>query len=66
MRKVEQIERAVRQLPEQELATFRAWFNEYDAPRWDEQCEADAQSGRLDAAADAALAEDAAGRSRPL
>jgi hypothetical protein len=66
MSKIEQIERDVRQLSEQELATFRAWFSEYDAARWDEQFEADAQSGRLDAVVEAALADHAAGRSRPL
>ncbi len=66
MSKVEQIERDVRKLSDQEFATFRAWFSEYDAARWDEQFEMDAQSGRLDAAADAALADHAAGRSRPL
>lgn len=66
MSKVEEIERDVRQRSEQELATFRAWFSEYDAARWDEQFEADAQGGRLDAVADAALTDHAAGRSRPL
>ncbi len=66
MSKVKQIERDVRQLSEQELATFRAWFSEYDAARWDEQFEADAQTGRLDVAAKAALADHAAVRSRPL
>lgn len=66
MSKVEQIERDVRKLSDQEFATFRAWFSEYDAARWDEQFEMDAQSGRLDAAADAALADHAARRSRPL
>jgi hypothetical protein len=64
--KVEQIERDVRQLSEQELAKFRAWFSEFDAARWDEQFEADAKNGRLDAVAEAALADHAAGRSRPL
>lgn len=66
MSKVEELERDVRQLSEQELAAFRAWFSEYDAARWDEQFEADAQSGRLDSVADSALADHAAGRSRPL
>lgn len=66
MSKVEEIERDVRQLSEQELTAFRAWFSEYDAARWDHQFEADAQSGRLDTVADAALADHAAGRSRPL
>lgn len=66
MSKVEQIEREVRELSAQELATFRAWFSDYDAARWDEQFDADAKDGRLDAVADAALADHAAGRSRPL
>lgn len=66
MTKVEQIEQEVRRLSERELASFRAWFSEFDAAGWDQQFEADATAGRLDARADAALADHAAGRSRPL
>lgn len=64
MTKVEKIEQEVRQLSERELASFRAWFSEFDAASWDKQLEADANAGRLDAFADAALADHAAGRSR--
>ena len=66
MTKVEKIEQEVRQLSERELASFRAWFSEFDAAAWDRQVEADVAGGRLDAMADAALADHAAGRSRRL
>lgn len=66
MTKVEKIEQEVRQLSERELASFRAWFSDFDAASWDRQLEADASAGRLDALADAALADHAAGRSRKL
>jgi hypothetical protein len=64
--KVEQIEQDVRQLSERELASFRAWFSEFDAASWDRQFEADANAGRLDALADAAIADHVVGRSRTL
>lgn len=66
MTKVEQLEQDVRQLSVRELASFRAWFSEFDARSWDQQFEADVSAGRLDALADAALADHVAGRSRTL
>jgi hypothetical protein len=66
MTKVEKIEQEVRQLSARELASFRAWFSELDAANWDQQFEADVSAGRLDALADAALADHAVGRSRKL
>jgi hypothetical protein len=66
MTNVEKIEQEVRQLSEPELAAFRAWFNEFDAASWDQRFESDVAAGRLDALADAALSEHAAGRSRAL
>lgn len=66
MTKVEKIEQEVRQLSARELASFRAWFSEFDAASWDQQFEADVSAGRLDALADAALADHEAGRSRKL
>ena len=66
MTNVEKIEQEVRQLSERELASFRAWFSEFDAASWDRQIESDVAGGRLDALADASLAEHAAGRSRKL
>jgi hypothetical protein len=66
MSTVTEIERAVSDLPPEELARFREWFLEFDARAWDEQIERDVAAGRLDALGDAALAEFRAGRSRPL
>jgi hypothetical protein len=48
MSTIEQLENGVRQLSDEELATFRAWFAEFDAEQWDRQFEADVSAGRLD------------------
>jgi hypothetical protein len=45
---ITELEQAVTQLSEEELARFREWFEEYDAAMWDKQIEEDAKSGRLD------------------
>ena len=45
---------------------FREWFLTYDAEEWDQQIEADVQSGKLDALADAAIADHKAGRTQEL
>ena len=52
---VEEIERAVRQLSDDELTQFRTWFAEFDAEVWDRQFEADVADGRLDSLAEKAL-----------
>ena len=48
MSEIKQIERAVTELPPEELAEFRNWFLEYDAEIWDRQIEEDVKSGKLD------------------
>jgi hypothetical protein len=48
MTKVEQLTQEMRQLSRAELMAFREWFRTYDAEAWDEQIEADVQSGKLD------------------
>ena len=53
MTKVEKLEREIRSLTANELATFREWFASFDAAAWDAQLEADAKAGKLDALADA-------------
>lgn len=52
---VEEIERAVSQLSDEDLAQFRTWFAEFDAANWDRQFEADVAIGRLDTLAEKAL-----------
>jgi len=66
MTTAEDIERAVEQLPPQELARFRVWFEAFDANRFDLAIERDANAGRLDAFAEEALAAYRAGQSRDL
>lgn len=55
MTTVLEIEEAVAHLPKPDLSKFRAWFNEFDAVTWDQEFEADVQSGKLDWLADQAL-----------
>lgn len=48
MTRIEEIEKAVAELPEEDLAKFRAWFEEFDARLFDEKIERDAKAGKLD------------------
>jgi hypothetical protein len=66
MTTTEDIEKAVEQLPPRELARFRAWFEEFDAARFDTAIEKDARAGKLEALAEEALTAHHAGRSREL
>jgi hypothetical protein len=66
MSTITEIERAVEQLPPDELARFRAWFAEFDAVLWDRQFENDAAGGRLDALADEALSDLRQGQATDL
>ena len=62
MSTLEEIEDAVWRLPSEELARFRAWFDELEAAAWDRQIEEDAAAGWLDALADEALNDLREGR----
>lgn len=66
MTTVEDIERAIEKLPGQDLAKLRDWFDAFEAERFDRRIEADAASGKLDALAQAALAEARKGPPRGL
>ena len=48
MTTIEEIEKAVAELTPEQLATFRAWFDELQARMFDEQIERDAKDGKLD------------------
>ena len=61
---VEELEKLITQLPQDQLRKFRAWYEKFDSNAWDEQIEKDAASGKLDALAEAAIAEHQAGRSK--
>ena len=66
MTKLDRIEKDVAELSPAELERFRAWFEAFDAERWDRQLERDAASGALDSLADRALEDHRAGRSKSL
>ena len=44
---VAEIQQAVQSLPEEELAVFSSWFDQYEEERWDRQLEGDQKSGPL-------------------
>ena len=62
MTTVEDIEKAITKLSREQLATFRAWFEEFQERAFDEQIERDAKAGKLDALAAKARANHRAGR----
>ena len=66
VRTVEDIEKAITQLPQNQLQQFRAWYEKFDLDSWDEQIEKDAAAGKLDALAEAAIADHKAGKSREI
>ena len=66
MATLEDIEKAVTELPSDQFAKFRAWFEAFEAARFDQKIERDAAAGRLDRTAEQALADFRAGRAREL
>jgi len=66
MSKVKELEKQIEQLTDVELVEFRRWYAEFDAQVWDRQFEADVKAGKLDALAEKALREHAAGKSTGL
>ena len=59
---VQDLEKAIAKLPPDELAELRAWFDDFDAARFDEKIERDAKAGKLDRLADAAIEDFREGR----
>ena len=66
MTTVEDIEKAIAKLSSREFDRLRAWFEDYQAARFDRAIERDASTGKLDRAAEQALADHRKGRSREL
>lgn len=66
MSTLKEISDAVGKLPAEELASFRAWFAEFDADHWDRQFVEDVSAGRLDDLADEALRDLHEGRCSDL
>lgn len=66
MSTLEEIESAISNLQQDQLAAFRAWFVRFDSEMWDKQFETDVAAGRLDKLADEALRDLDQGRCTPL
>jgi hypothetical protein len=66
MTRLDDIERAIAQLSEADLAKLRAWFEEFDARLFDEKIERDAKAGKLDKLAADAIADHKSGRTTDL
>jgi hypothetical protein len=62
----DEIEKAVAKLSAEDLARFRAWFEAFDAARFDNKIARDAERGKLDRLADEAIADLHKGRAREL
>lgn len=66
MTKLQQIEKSVEALSDEEMKAFAAWFEELRWQRWDRQIEEDSKAGKLDKLAEEALADFRAGRTTRL
>jgi len=66
MTRVEEIKDAVVSLPPQEYRQFREWFLERDWAQWDQQIQADSESGKLDFLVKEAMDEKSRGKLRDL
>ncbi len=66
MNPIEEIEKAVADLAPGDLAIFAAWFAAFEAARFDERILQDAEAGKLDRLAEAALTEFRKGLAREI
>jgi hypothetical protein len=66
MRKIEHIEKQIRELSSAEFAELRDWVLEQDWVAWDAQIETDAAAGKLDKLVSEAKKDFARGKARNL
>ena len=66
MTTVEDIEKAIQKLGATEFDRLRAWFEDYQAARFDAKIVRDAEAGKFDRLAEQAVAEFRKGRAREL
>ena len=63
---VEELIKAVAELPPDQFAKFRAWFEAFENDQWDQQIKADIKAGKLDKLAAESEEDFRAGRLREL
>ena len=63
---VEELIKAVAELPPDQFAKFRAWFEAFENDQWDQQIKADIKAGKLDKLVAESEEDFRAGRVREL
>lgn len=63
---MQELEKTISELTQEDLARFRDWFFAFDAKNWDRQFEADVNAQKLNDLADEAVREHQAGKSSRL
>lgn len=63
---IKEIESAVERLSKTDLSKFRAWYEEFDAKKWDKQLEEDVLSGKLDKLANQAISDYKTGKCKEI
>lgn len=66
MTTIQEIERAIEQLPSDQFAKLHDWIVEKDWQRWDAQIERDSAAGKLDFLVEEALRDVESEDTRPL
>jgi hypothetical protein len=66
MKTLEDIAKAIAELPLDELKQFRAWFEQFETTHFDKMIEQDVNAGKLDQLAEQALADFQACPAREL
>ena len=66
MTNLEKIEKDVESLSPADLASFREWFHAFDAALWDQQLEAEVNSGKLERLRQEAVSEQKGQRTREI
>lgn len=63
---VQEIEKAIKELPPNDLSKLSEWFEEFEAKVWDTQIEEDLKNGRLKSLMDEADADFAESKCKPI
>ena len=66
MSEIEALEARIRDLPRQDFASLREWFNEFENECWDQQIASDFKSGKFNQLIEKARAEFAQGKAHEL
>lgn len=66
MTKLQKIEQEIANLSSKDVRKLADWFEEFKAELWDQQIEADVESGTFDALSASVLTDHKSGKTEPL